>query len=179
MEEIKLNYETKIEKLTCFRITIVLLCEILFEFSFGLVFYIFTENQAYFGGDTCIKLLYWTKILWKIYLTEFSIAFVCFLIGVMSVLLNRIILTKIYIGFNNFFKGIIFIASVIVLSFITIIYNEKEKCNKLRDLTFIWLVFHYVLLGVACTSCCIILCVTGIIYKRNRTHDLLNNPLVS
>lgn len=179
MEELKLKYETKIEKLTCFRISMVLLCEILFEFSFGLVFFILTENESYYGGDSCRKLLYWAKLIWKIYLAEFSIAFVCFLIGLMSLLFRRIILTKIYVGFNNFFKGIIFIASVVVLCIITIIYNEEENCNELRDLTFIWLVFHYILLGIACTACCIILCVTGIIYKRNRTHDLLNNPLIS
>jgi hypothetical protein len=179
MEEIKLEYETKLQKLTCFRIVIVLLCEILFEFSFGLVFFIFTENESYYGGDSCGQLLYWTKILWKIYLTEFSIASVCFCIGIMSLCCKRNILTKIYIGFYNFFKGIIFLASLVVLAIITVIYNLGEECNKLRDLTFIWLVFHYSLLGVACTSCCIILCVTGIIYKRNRSRDLLNTSLLS
>ena len=45
---IKKKLETKLEKLTCFRITIVFLCEVLFEFSFGIVFFILTNGQSYY-----------------------------------------------------------------------------------------------------------------------------------
>ncbi len=66
MEEKKSKYETKLEKLTFLRIFIVLLCEIVFEFSFGLVFYIFTENEGYYGQE-CVDLVFLARTIWKLY----------------------------------------------------------------------------------------------------------------
>lgn len=170
MEEKKSKYEIKIEKLTIFRISMVLLFEFLFEFSFGLVFYIFTKEEKYYDKDTCVNLLYWGDKIWKLYTIEFSIAFVCFVIGLASFLCCKENLTKIYIGFNNAFKSVIFILSLIILSIITVVYNNSEECDELGQLTFIWLCFHYILLSIACLACLIIWVVTYIIYRRSRSH---------
>ena len=170
MEEKKSKYETKLEKLTFLRIFIVLLCEIVFEFSFGLVFYIFTENEGYYGQE-CVDLVFWARTIWKLYFIEFCIAFICFLIGIMSLLCYKKPLTKLYIGFNNSFKSLIFIASLIIMCIITVVYNEKEKCNLLSQVTFVWLIFHYSLLGIACLACCIILFVTIKVYRKSKRDE--------
>lgn len=167
MEEKESKYETKIEKLTFFRILMVFLCEFIFEFSFGLVFFIFTEEETYYGGDSCEKLLYWTKQIWRLYTIEFSIAFVCFLIGILSLFCCTKKLTKVYVGFNNSFKSVIFVLSCVILAIITVVYNYEEPCMQLRDLTFYWLCFHYTLLAIACLACMVIMVVTYIIYRRS------------
>jgi hypothetical protein len=172
--------EIKLEKLTLLRISVVLFFEFLFEFSFGIFFYIFTQDQSYYGDD-CQTLLFWANILWMVYFAEFSIAFICFIIGFISLLCCTILLKKVYVGFNNFFKSLIFIISIALLGIITVVYNMDEKCNQLRDLTFIWMLFQYILLGLAVLACCIILIITCIVYIKNRKiieADEITNRLI-
>jgi hypothetical protein len=170
MEEKKTKNETKLEKLTFTRILIVLICEIVFEFSFGFVFFLFTEYDDY-SGPECVDLLFWARFIWKMYVIESSIALICFLIGLTSLCCYRRHFTKIYVSFNNFFKSLIFLASIIILAIITVVYNENEKCSKLHQLTFVWLVFHYSLLAVAVMACCIILVVTIMVYRGANKRD--------
>lgn len=170
--EIKPNkYETKIEKLTLLRITVVLLSEILFEFSFGFFFLIFSEDDK-LNKNECVLLLYWTTFLYILYLVEFAIAFLCFLIGIFSLFCFKNLLTRIYVSFNNFFKSIIFLASLFCLVIISYAYNQDENCGKLRSLTFIWMVFHFLLLSVALLACCIVLIITFMIYFKNKKREL-------
>jgi hypothetical protein len=172
--EIKeLKYELKLEKLTFFRIFIVFICEIVFEFSFGIFFYWFTENDGYYGSD-CKQLVYWTKKIWILYLIEACVALICFLIGLVSLFCYKKLMTKLYISFNNLFKTIIFLCSIVILTKITIIYQIKEDCNQLGLLTLFWLIFHYTLLGIALLAGIFILIITIIIYRRNKKKSLLD-----
>jgi len=173
MEENQTKYETKLEKLTFLRIFTVFLCEIIFEFSFGFVFYLFTEFEGYYGPE-CIDLPIWARFIWKMYIIESSIALICFMIGLTALCCYKKILTKVYVAFNNFFKSLIFLASITILAIITYVYNEKEQCRELGRLTFVWLIFHYSLLSVACLACCTILVVTIIIYKRAKKSEELD-----
>ena len=172
------KYETKLEKLTFFRIFVVLLCEIIFEFSFGLAFFFFSEYDGYYS-DQCENLVFWARTIWKLYLAEFTVAVICFLIGILSLICSRQVLTKVYIAFNNFFKSIIFFASIIILTIVFIVYNEEENCNKLGDLTFYWLAFHFSLLSFAFIAGLTILIATLFFYykskkKRSDFHDYIS-----
>ncbi len=178
MEEKPNKYETKIEKLTFFRILIVFLCEILFEFSFGLFFFLFSEYEGYYR-EGCIELLFWTKTIWKLYLAEFTVAFICFFIGILSLFCYNRKLTKVYVAFNNFFKSIIFFASIIILTIVFMIYkSERDACDQLGELTFYWLIFHFSLLGFACIAALTILVVTFLFYKKRKNkveaHDYIS-----
>lgn len=167
------KYELKLEKLTFLRIFIVFICEIVFEFSFGIFFYWFTEHDGYFGPN-CKQLAYWTKKIWILYLAEACVALICFLIGLVSLFCYKKLMTKLYIGFNNLSKTVIFICSIVILSTITIIYQKKEDCNQLGLLTLFWLIFHYTLLGIALLAGIFILIITIIIYRRNKKKKLLD-----
>jgi hypothetical protein len=99
--------ETKLEKLTLFRISIVFLCEFLFEFSFGILFFIFTTDPKYYedgleAGTHCADFAKSVQIVWLVYLVEFSVACLCFLIGIIALIRYcRRIFTRIYISLNN------------------------------------------------------------------------------
>ncbi len=170
MEVKKSRYETKLEKLTCFKILIVFLCEFTFEFSFGVLFFIYTKDEKFYGKGDCDQLLFWSGNLWKLYLIEFSFAFLLFCIGISSLLCYNQFLTKVYIGFNNSFKTLIVIFSVVILPAMTVIYNYNEECGELRTLTFYWLIFHCTLLGFTLIACIIICFVTCYIVRTNKKY---------
>ena len=159
-EEKKDYYETKINHLTLFRVVLVFICEFICEFSFGIMF---SYYYNLFPHCTLLKTKQYNYIIIVsfTYRVEFGLATICFLIGLASLLCCNTLLTKIYVSFNNLFKSIIVIVSIVLLVLVFLQYWENGlktngECGNLKLWVIIWMSYQLFLLGVAVIAIIII-----------------------
>ena len=154
----------------------VYICEIVFEFLFGIAFIYY----LYSYDDECLYLQLEKKDiknLVHIYIIEFALATLCFLIGIISLCGCNSLFTKIYKAFNNLFKSIIVIISVILLILISVQFFKnksllnKDNCGHLKTWLQVWIGYQLFLISIAVIavitiSLCLFICFARTTRKR-------------
>lgn len=169
-------YETKIDHLTFLRVITVYICEIVFEFLFGIAFIYY----LYSYDEDCLYLQLekkYIKNLVYIYIIEFALATLCFLIGIISLCGCNSLFTKIYKSFNNLFKSIIVIISVILLILISVQFFKnksllnKENCGHLKTWLQVWIGYQLFLISIAVIAVITICVVSIYLFCKNNSKE--------
>lgn len=172
----KKSYETKIEHLTFLRVICVYICEIVFEFLFGIAFIYYQHSY----DEKCLYLQLekkYIKNLVNIYIIEFALATLCFLIGIISLCGCNSLFTKIYKSFNNLFKSIIVIISVILLILISVQFFQnknllnKDNCGHLKTWLQVWIGYQLFLISIAVIAVITICIVSIYLFCKNNSKE--------
>ena len=169
----KNKYETKIEHLTYERIFLVYLCEVVLEFSFGVIFIYYALNYPLCNTGDDATIHWYVQLLSITYTCEFTLATVCFLIGLASLAFCQSMLTKIYVSFNNFFKSFIVLLSIILLGLVIYQYLKKgltcnvDNCGHIKIWLILWMSYQLVLLGIAAIAALFLCGVSVFLYCKD------------